>query len=146
MKRRNFFSKIVKGLLGIGIVTALPTPEVETVLSALKNEMNYIDLMNEGIPAHLLPPDTSLYCKQCYHRAYVSEDEMQFLKEGKHIINNYILTPHMPVITPFNMDHIKPIATHHNSREKENIYVSNFCPKCNKEAFGELSNWRESPK
>ena len=33
MKRRNFFSKIVKGLLGIGIVTALPTPEVETVLS-----------------------------------------------------------------------------------------------------------------
>ena len=31
MKRRNFFSKISKGLLGIGIVTALPTPEVETV-------------------------------------------------------------------------------------------------------------------
>ena len=30
MKRRNFFSKIAKGLLGIGIVTALPTPEVET--------------------------------------------------------------------------------------------------------------------
>ena len=30
MKRRNFFSKISKGLLGIGIVTALPTPEVET--------------------------------------------------------------------------------------------------------------------
>ena len=29
MKRRNFFSKIGKGLLGIGIVTALPTPEVE---------------------------------------------------------------------------------------------------------------------
>ena len=27
MKRRNFFSKIAKGLLGIGIVTALPTPE-----------------------------------------------------------------------------------------------------------------------
>ena len=32
MKRRNFFTKIVKGLLGIGIVTALPTPEVETAL------------------------------------------------------------------------------------------------------------------
>ena len=31
MKRRNFFSKIAKGLLGIGIVTALPTPEVEPV-------------------------------------------------------------------------------------------------------------------
>ena len=30
MKRRNFFTKIAKGLLGIGIVTALPTPEVET--------------------------------------------------------------------------------------------------------------------
>ena len=30
MKRRNFFSKIAKGLLGLGIVTALPTPEVET--------------------------------------------------------------------------------------------------------------------
>ena len=30
MKRRNFFSKIAKCLLGIGIVTALPTPEVET--------------------------------------------------------------------------------------------------------------------
>ena len=33
MKRRNFFSKIAKGLLGIGIIKALPTPEVETVLS-----------------------------------------------------------------------------------------------------------------
>ena len=37
MKRRNFFSKIAKGLLGIGIVTALPTPEVETVPSTPQN-------------------------------------------------------------------------------------------------------------
>ena len=35
MKRRNFFSKIAKGLLGIGIIKALPTPEVETVLSEI---------------------------------------------------------------------------------------------------------------
>ena len=37
MKRRNFFSKIAKGLLGIGIIKALPTPEVETVPSAPQN-------------------------------------------------------------------------------------------------------------
>ena len=37
MKRRNFFSKIAKGLLGIGIVKALPTPEVETVPSTPPN-------------------------------------------------------------------------------------------------------------
>ena len=34
MKRRNFFSKIAKGLLGIGIIKSLPTPEVETAPSA----------------------------------------------------------------------------------------------------------------
>lgn len=37
MKRRNFFSKIAKGLLGIGIIKALPTPEMETVLLTPQN-------------------------------------------------------------------------------------------------------------
>ena len=37
MKRRNFFSKIGKGLLGIGIIKALPTPEVETVPTTPQN-------------------------------------------------------------------------------------------------------------
>ena len=44
MKRRNFFSKIAKGLLGIGIVTALPTPEVETVLSETPQNLSAIQL------------------------------------------------------------------------------------------------------
>ena len=46
MKRRNFFSKIVKGLLGIGIVTALPTPEVETVLSDTPQNLSAKELDN----------------------------------------------------------------------------------------------------
>ena len=44
MKRRNFFSKIAKGLLGIGIVTALPTPEVETVLSETPQNLSATEL------------------------------------------------------------------------------------------------------
>ena len=103
--------------------------------------MDYIQLMNAGLPAHLLPPDTSLYCNQCYHRGYVSEDEMQFLKEGKHILNNYILTPHI-TITPPPESPIKPITVH---QSRENIYVSEFCPKCNRGSFGGLCDWRESP-
>ena len=46
MKRRNFFSKIAKGLLGIGIVTALPTPEVETVLSDTPQNLSAKELDN----------------------------------------------------------------------------------------------------
>ena len=44
MKRRNFFSKIAKGLLGIGIVTVLPTPEVETVLSDTPQNLSATEL------------------------------------------------------------------------------------------------------
>ena len=44
MKRRNFFSKIAKGLLGIGIVTALPTPEVETVPSETPQNLSTTEL------------------------------------------------------------------------------------------------------
>ena len=42
MKRRNFFSKIAKGLLGIGIVTALPTPEVETAPEITDSDLNIL--------------------------------------------------------------------------------------------------------
>ena len=44
MKRRNFFSKIAKGLLGIGIIKALPTPEVETVLSEIPQNLSATEL------------------------------------------------------------------------------------------------------
>ena len=44
MKRRNFFSKIAKGLLGIGIIKSLPTPEVETVLSETPQNLSATEL------------------------------------------------------------------------------------------------------
>ena len=42
MKRRNFFSKIAKCLLGIGIAKALPTPEVETASEITDSNLNIL--------------------------------------------------------------------------------------------------------
>ena len=49
MKRRNFFSKIGKGLLGLSIVKALPTPEVETAPDTTLNLSLPNDLEPTGI-------------------------------------------------------------------------------------------------
>ena len=47
MKRRNFFSKIAKCLLGIGIIKALPTPEVETAVSETPQNVSTPELDRE---------------------------------------------------------------------------------------------------
>ena len=98
--------------------------------------MDYIDFMNAGIPPHLLPPDNHLYCNRCYHHGYVSDGEMQFLKENRHIINNHIRIPYSPPKPNFDET---PISY----ERRENVYVSEFCPVCERERFGELSDWRE---
>ena len=64
MKRRNFFSKIAKGLLGIGIIKALPTPEVETVLSDTPQNLSATELdysLPEQNPAGMVEIGNELY-------------------------------------------------------------------------------------
>ena len=43
MKRRTFFSKLTKGLLGIGIFSAVPKPEAEPVSDDLDLSINGLD-------------------------------------------------------------------------------------------------------
>ena len=43
MKRRNFFSKISKGLLGIGVLGAIPETPVETSIEPSLNPSYTVD-------------------------------------------------------------------------------------------------------
>ena len=84
---------------------------------------------------------TSLFCETCGEQ-YVSEQEMWFLMENGHIIGNKIHTPVMP-IGPKIGDPVKPIdmiATY--PIKVQYTFVGQFCPHCNKAAFGSLSDWR----
>ena len=69
MKRRNFFSKIAKGLLGIGVVTALPTPEVEPVPSETPQNLSATEL------AYSLPEKTPVGMVEIGHELYITEPD-----------------------------------------------------------------------
>ena len=101
----------------------------------------YIQFMFDGVPERLMPPDQEVFCNQCSEFHYVSDGEMGFLKKDGHIINNKVHTPHLPVISSDSIENPDsmpdPITT------VQYAYVSCFCPHCEREKFGSLSDWRE---
>ena len=97
--------------------------------------------LNAGLEKHQIPYDTSLYCDRCYHRGYVSPEEMQFLMDTHNIINNEIHTPGGMGKVP--RDENGDIRMSIGYKHVEYVYVSRFCPHCDREKFGSLSDWRE---
>ena len=101
---------------------------------------DYIKLYNDGLEPHVIPSNTHLYCNRCYNRGYVSEEEMQFLMDSGNIIQNQIITPHYVGEDNFPIVNDKSILFYQST---EYVYVSAFCPKCDRAKFGKLSDWRE---
>ena len=82
---------------------------------------------------------SDVWCNQCYQRGYVSDEEKSFLIENGHIINDHIVHPILPEIRSFEISNPPYIEIQYTT---EYVNVSRFCPKCSKDKFGSLSDWR----
>ena len=100
----------------------------------------YIEFMFAGIEERLMPPDTEVFCNQCHKFHYVSDVEMAFLKNERHIINKQVNTPHLPKVSWDGDDDFDGMPEVYTSVQY--AYVSRFCPHCEREKFGSLSDWR----
>ena len=104
------------------------------------NAPEYIQLMFAGCPEDRhYPSENSLYCNRCYKQSYVSDEEMAFLIDNRHIINSQVVEPILPVID-INTPEPLPIKV---LEKREWMYVSEFCPHCHRSVFGDASAWRE---
>ena len=86
---------------------------------------------------------SDVWCNQCYQRGYVSDEEKSFLIENNHIINDHIVRPILPEIRPFEILEMSELPDIEIQNTIEYVNVSRFCPKCAKDKFGSLSDWRE---